>query len=210
MTTKQNQFDHKAKAMDQNPVIREMALNFSLAITKHMPPSPEIDVMDYGCGSGLIGMHLYKNYRSMIMMDTSVGMLEILKEKIEAQNITNMRVINCGIENAPLEPGCFDLIYTNNVLHHIADIPGFLANIKPLLKTGGHLCIGDLEKEDGTFHPDGMDVEHFGFAEQEVRAYLNDSGFGVMDYQRYYIINKPNKYGEMQQYPCFFTASGLA
>ena len=196
--------------MDQNPVIREMALNFSQAVTGHLPPSPELDVLDYGCGSGLIGVNLRKAYRSLVMMDTSAGMLEILKEKIQAQNITNMRVLNCELADAPLEPDSLHLIYTNNVLHHIADIPGFLSNIKSLLRPGGHLCIGDLEKEDGTFHPDGMDVEHFGFAEQQVRAYLKDSGFRVMDYQQYYTINKPNKYGAMQQYPCFFAVSGLA
>ena len=37
-------------------------------------------------------------------------------------------------------------------LHHIHDLSTVLAAFATLLADGGHLCIADLEKEDGSFH----------------------------------------------------------
>ncbi|MDA3797948.1 MAG: class I SAM-dependent methyltransferase [Kiritimatiellae bacterium] len=73
-----NRFDQKAKEMDGNPTIRDVALKFSQVLKEEVQLTTESKLLDYGCGSGLIGMHLYKDVSSIVMLDSSAGMLELL------------------------------------------------------------------------------------------------------------------------------------
>jgi len=200
-------FDQKARELDEHPVMREIALKFSQTLLTHVPLSQNYNMLDYGCGSGLIGMHLYSAVKSITMMDNSEGMLNILKEKIQKDNISNMEVMKSDLESSEIEPETFDVIYMNNVLHHIDDISSFLRLAKKTLKPKGYLCIGDFEKEDGSFHEDNSDVKHFGFDEQEIDAYLENCNLKKMKMEKYYIIKKPDKSGELQHYPLFIMTS---
>lgn len=200
-------FDEKARELDAHPVMREIALNFSRTLSTHVHLSESFRVLDYGCGSGLIGMHLHSAVKSITMMDSSEGMLNILVEKIQKHNIQNMEVMKSDMESSGIEAETFDVIYMNNVLHHIDDIPSFLRLTKNTLKPNGYLCIGDFEKEDGSFHEDNSDVRHFGFDEREIDAYLERCNLKKMIMERYYSISKPNKSGELQHYPLFFMTS---
>ncbi len=58
--------------------------------------------------------------------------------------------------------GQFDLVVTAMTLHHIADVPGFLARLGHLLRKDGRLAVADLVTEDGSFHAP-MTVPHNGF-----------------------------------------------
>ncbi|CAK8724090.1 hypothetical protein GMJAKD_13585 [Candidatus Electrothrix aarhusensis] len=200
-------FDQKARELDEHPVMREIALKFSQTFLTHVPLTQNCNILDYGCGSGLIGMHLYLNAKSIIMMDTSEGMLNILKEKIQKNDISNMEIMNCELEKAQIEPKSSDVIYMNNVLHHIEDVSAFLTVAKKILKPKGYLCIGDFEKEDGSFHDDNSDVRHFGFEEHEIDKYLANCSLKKIKRERYYTIKKPDNSGQMQQYPLFFISA---
>jgi ubiquinone/menaquinone biosynthesis C-methylase UbiE len=200
-------FDTKAQELDEHPIMREIALEFSRMLSVHVPLSQRFRVLDYGCGSGLIGMHLYSNVGSLTMMDSSEGMLDILNEKIEKEHISNMKVMNCALEESKIESSTFDLIYMNNVLHHIENATSFLKSIKNLLKPNGHLCIGDFEKEDGSFHEDNSDVHSFGFDEHEIDEYCIECGLEKITRKRYYTIKKPNQSGVIQEYPLFFVTT---
>src|SRR5690606_30889870 len=69
-----------------------------------------------------------------------------------------------------------DLVVTVMVLHHVPRLEPVLAAIAELLDDGGHLCVVDLDAEDGTFHDEGMDVHH-GFDRDELAGQLADAGF---------------------------------
>ena len=199
-----NRFDRKAKEMDSHPVIQEAARTFSRTLKKHIPLSGTMRVLDYGCGSGLAGMHLYKNVGSLVMLDTSEGMLDLVREKIARHDISNIKVTNCDTSPVCGKEESFDLIYMSNVLHHIDDIPAFVRRLGSMLKSGGYLCIGDLTKEPGTFHEDNTDVKHFGFDESALGDILKRNGFKNIQWEEYYVVNKPDKEGCIRSYPLFF------
>ena len=200
-------FDKKAQELDQHPIMREIALKFFNTLSTHIPLSPEYRMLDYGCGSGLIGMYLYPFVNSITMMDSSTVMLDILEEKIKENNIQNMEVINSDLKSSPISDGSFDVIYLNNVLHHIEDVESFLKLVNQNLKPKGSLCIGDFEKEDGSFHEDNADVKHFGFDEAEINKYFHNSSLQILKNERYYTIKKPDKLGEMKEYPLFLATT---
>ncbi len=197
-------FDEQAREIDQSPIMRDIAANFYRTLSTHVPLSHSFDILDYGCGTGLIGMHLYAHVKSLVMMDNSKGMLSVLSEKIERDNIPNMAIMNCEITNSRMAPESFDVIYANNVLHHMADVTEFFQITRNLLKPDGYLCIGDLEKEDGSFHDDNSDVKHFGFDEDELDMFLKNSSLERIKTERYYTVEKPLDAGEIQKFPLFF------
>ena len=200
-------FDKKAQEMDQHPIAREMALAFYNTMSAHVALSDEYYVLDYGCGSGLIGMYLYPYVKSMTMMDSSAGMLAVLEDKVRRNNIKNMKIIKSDLKTSDLAQESFDLIYINNVLHHIEDVESFLGLIRQKIKPGGHLCIRDFDKEDGTFHPDNTDVKHFGFDDAEICKYIKKSGLDIIKKEKYYTAKKPDSTGKMKEYPLFMATS---
>ena len=46
--------DQKAQEMDAHPVIREMAVRYAETLKTHVDLYSEMNVLDFGCGSGLI------------------------------------------------------------------------------------------------------------------------------------------------------------
>ena len=61
-------------------------------------------------------------------------------------------------------------------LHHIPDTDQILRQVHGLLGDGGHLCIADLDAEDGSFH--GLDVDvHHGFDRTTLASQLQAAGF---------------------------------
>ena len=68
-------------------------------------------------------------------------------------------------------------------LHHIPELGPVLVKLADLLADGGHLCIADLEHEDGSFH--GADFHgHPGFDRSEMASLLDGAGFTDVSIER--------------------------
>jgi ubiquinone/menaquinone biosynthesis C-methylase UbiE len=201
-----NSFDNKAREWDQPPRRLEMASIFADRIRQHIPLSTSMDLLEFGCGTGQVSLQLSPSVRRIHLVDTSPGMLEVLQEKIRDRGIVNME-LHCGeIFDLSLAEERFDLIYALMALHHIPAISPLLLHFQRLLKRGGHLCIGDLEPEDGLFHEADVEVHH-GFAIPELSTLMEESGFAVTAAERMHILRKTDRNGRLRDYPLFFLAA---
>lgn len=201
MTT--NFFDEKAREWDQRPRGLEMASVFADRIRQRVPLSATMELLEFGCGTGLVSLQLSPSVRRIHLVDTSPGMLEVLEEKITDRGIVNME-LHCGdILDLPLSEEQFDLIYSLMALHHVPAVKPLLERFRRLLKVGGRLCIGDLEPEDGLFHDAGIEVHH-GFAIPELSRLVEESGFAVTAADRMYLLRKTDRNGQLRDYPLFF------
>ena len=172
-------FDRKAATWDDEP--RRVALTGAVAvgIRNCTPLTPEMDLLDFGCGTGLLTLNLQPYVRSITGMDTSRGMLDMLAVKIDQQKLSNVSLF-CGDFNRGERPaGSFHLIASAMTLHHVADIPGLLSVLSGLLTPGGVVCLADLDKEDGTFHDDPTGVHHSGFDRALLQGELETAGITV-------------------------------
>ena len=61
------------------------------------------------------------------------------------------------------------------VMHHVRKLPVVLAAFAEMLADGGHLCIADLDREDGSFHTHDFDGHH-GFDRGELATALDQAG----------------------------------
>ena len=177
--TEPRTFDQKAATWDDEP--RRVALAGAVAegIRNCTPLSGAMDLLDFGCGTGLLTLNLQPYVRSITGMDTSRGMLDILAGKIERQQLTNVSLFCGDFSRGERPDGSFHLIASAMTLHHVADIPGLFTVLSGLLVPGGILCLADLDREDGTFHDDPTGVHHAGFDRALLKENLAAAGFAV-------------------------------
>ena len=179
MVNSTTHFDEAAKDWDSEP--RRVALMKAIgeAILREAEPASDMDMLDYGCGTGLIGLFLLPHVGNVTGADNSPGMLEVLRDKIASEGLENMEAIRLDLERDPLPSARYDIITVGMAMHHIADTEKVLRAFHTLLVPGGKLCLADLDTEPGTFHPTDMAdiVHHHGFDRERLGKQLAEIGF---------------------------------
>ncbi|MFT4977942.1 MAG: putative AdoMet-dependent methyltransferase [Myxococcota bacterium] len=62
--------------------------------------------------------------------------------------------------------------------HHVEDTGKLLRTLHDHLRPGGQLALEDLDAEDGTFHPPGIEgVFHAGFDREALATLAHEAGF---------------------------------
>ena len=183
-------FDERAKDWDTDPMKVERAQSVANAIRKAVPLTADMSALEYGCGTGLLSFALQSDLGQITLADTSLGMLNVLTEKIAASGVTNMHSVCLDLSADPLPAQHFDLTYSLMTLHHIEDAKSILKKFHTLLKPDGWLCVSDLDKEDGTFHTDGTTDAHLGFERGELQKWVEDAGFLGVKFLTAYRIKK--------------------
>jgi len=186
-------FDTKANEWDKKDVRVNGAKTIADAIKKQILLTPEMEVLDFGAGTGLLGFEIAKDVKQVYGVDTSKKMLEELQKKNSSACF--IKTYHQDILQNPIEKE-FDGVVSSMTLHHIADLDKFFTTIFQNIKKGGFLALADLEEEDGTFHSDNTGVHHFGFAPQTLLKAAKHAGFHNINIQNINTIQKPhNNFG---------------
>jgi ubiquinone/menaquinone biosynthesis C-methylase UbiE len=201
-------FDSKARQWDDNPVFRDRGLKIAEAIRKTVPLNRHMSALDYGCGTGLLSFPLKDELGTILLADSSGGMLEVVDEKIAAQGVTNMTTLQLDLMVDPPPSQTFDLIMTAMTLHHVPDTDHILRIFHDLLQPDGTLCIADLDQEDGSFHGPEVDVHH-GFDQADLSRRAAQAGFADVQFQTVFSIAKENGNGT-RDYPVFLMTARRA
>ncbi len=205
MVSSTGHFDDAAADWDSEP--RRVALMKAIgeAILRETKPTNNMDVLDYGCGTGLIGLFLLPHVQSVTGADNSTGMLEVLRGKIASDELENMEAIQLNLEQDSLPSVRYHLITVGMAMHHIADTERVLRAFHALLLPGGTLCLADLDTEPGTFHPADMDdiVHHHGFNRDRLKQQLAEIGFAEMQDITALTFNKPVEGQGEQEFSVF-------
>jgi ubiquinone/menaquinone biosynthesis C-methylase UbiE len=184
-----NEFDSKALTWDDNPSFIERSKSIAASIRQHIPLNNKMDAFEYGCGTGVLSLNLLPDLRSVMMADSSIGMLEVLKGKVKASGIINMEVVRTDLSFDNIPDKKFDVIYTAMTMHHIDDLDAIFAKFYVMLKPAGFLCIADLDKEDGSFH--GPDFTgHKGFDRSEMKDHFSACGLKKINVDTCYEIRR--------------------
>ncbi|QDO83712.1 methyltransferase domain-containing protein [Shewanella psychropiezotolerans] len=130
--------------------------------------SPEgLNVLDFGCGTGQLTEKIARVASSVVAIDSSPKMIEVLKNK----NIHNVNSLSCEIsrnsinENPIFKPG-FDLIVASSVCAFVPNYEKTLSDLKLLLKEGGIFIQWDWKRSN--------EDDDFGFTNEIItNAYSN-------------------------------------
>jgi len=170
-------FDREAATWDNNPQRLELAMTVAEEIINSVPLLNKWTALDYGCGTGSLSFLLKSSLYSITLADESKGMLDVLKNKINAHNVTNLHPIQLNLLEDEYTAK-HDLIYTLMALHHIKDVHAIIEKFNSILNKDGYLCIGDLVEEDGSFHAHHANYDgHNGFNLDSLKNILQKVGF---------------------------------
>ena len=184
-------FNALAKEWDTKPQRVEGAMVFVDKIIETINKEiKSFDLLDYGCGSGLVSFGFAEKVNSIVGLDNSESMVEVYNDKAKKINFNNIESRLHDINKEYLPEEKFDLVVTNMTMHHIKDIKMFVEKLASSLKKDGHLFIADLITEDGKFHSDNTGVEHFGFDTEHLISLFEDTGLSDISCE---ILNKIDK-----------------
>jgi 2-polyprenyl-3-methyl-5-hydroxy-6-metoxy-1,4-benzoquinol methylase len=202
---KANHFDEAAATWDAEPRRIELTSAVGQAILRQVQPSGGMDVLDYGCGTGLLGLFLLPHVQSVTGADNSPGMLRVLEDKIRAGGLQRMQTKKLDLGHDPTPDSRYHLIVANMVMHHVDQTDMLLTAFHQMLLPGGFLAIADLDTEPGLFHgPDVAEsVYHHGFDRRTFMDRLYRAGFVDVNDITAHVIRKPVANGEMRDFPVF-------
>ncbi|KAL4819607.1 S-adenosyl-L-methionine-dependent methyltransferase [Aspergillus spinulosporus] len=185
-------FNDEAAEWDKNPSVQEATrLAFdtlkpiiqTLSEQKHSTAGTGLEVLEVGCGTGLLTLRVAPLVHEIIAVDPAYGMIDALKAKInrnKEDNSINAQQSNresgsnvvpiCRLLEDPEDPALppqnvdnpeglrrkFDLILSHLVMHHVPDLKEFLSTLRGCLTPGGRIALTDFEDfgpEAIKFHP---------------------------------------------------------
>ncbi len=197
--TERNRFDEAAATWDETPRRVEMATRVAAEIARRVPLSRELQVLDFGCGTGLLTLALQPLVGRVIGADTSPGMLDVLRAKVRDRNLGNVEAVLLERSAPPeLPPGRSGLVVSSMALHHVEELAPLFRAFHARLRPRGMVALADLDREDGTFHEDPRDVFHLGFDRTEMVALLGDAGFTELAATTAFVVRK-----DAREYPIF-------
>ena len=92
------------------------------------------DVLEIGCGTGLILDRIESLSKSAVGVDLSVGMLQGAMER-------GLNVVQADATALPFASESFDVVYSFKVLAHIEDISLALSEAARVTRPGGHMLL---------------------------------------------------------------------
>ncbi len=131
--------------------------------------------LDFGCGTGLVGLDLINNFEEILFMDTSINMLNVVDEKINLLGLSNAKTIHLDLEaNENLDLNiAVDCIFMCQVLLHIENYIPVLDKLKNMLAPNGVIFIVDFDKNFNI----SSDLVHNGFDQEKLKAEFKSLGF---------------------------------
>lgn len=170
-------FDKEAEKWDENPGKVRIASEVANVIIREINPSGNMEVLDFGCGTGLLTLKLQPLVKMITGVDNSQGMLGMLQKKIETLGLANVHTQLVDLEKGERVEGSYNLIVSSMTLHHVPDTVKLFKEWFSLLHPNGQICFADLDIEDGSFHGDNTGVFHLGFERDKLKLFLHDAGF---------------------------------
>lgn len=106
---------------------------------EHIPPAPGPDavLVDLACGGGLMAPHVARLGYRHVGVDLGAPGLRLAREH-------GVLAVRGSVLAVPLADGCADVVVAGEILEHVEDDVGVLAECARLLRPGGTLVVDAL------------------------------------------------------------------
>jgi len=143
-----NEWDKSAQGWDDDTSARAYAAAAFTSLQSVMQDADlrldGANVIDFGCGTGLLTERLVAAGATVEAVDTSPAMLDVLNAKIVEHHW-----VNVGTSTAlPLERFTFDLVVCSSVCSFLDDYPATIGELATRLRSDGLFVQWDWERAD--------------------------------------------------------------
>lgn len=176
-----NVFEQMASRYDTTDRI-ELANIILQEVRPDLANSKTKSLLDYGSGTGLIGLGLTDLVESVLLVDSSKQMLEVAEAKVEQKGITNASIWKADFVQEKPSGIKADIILMSLVLLHIPETEKILQTLYSILNPGGKLIIIDFDKNENISHP----KVHNGFEHEELKKRLANVGFTATEIETFH------------------------
>jgi 2-polyprenyl-3-methyl-5-hydroxy-6-metoxy-1,4-benzoquinol methylase len=141
-------------------------------------------VLDLGCGDGTFAAELVTAGCAVTMADVAHEALRRARRRAPAAEA--VALLDGGA--LPFEEDAFDVVWAGEVLEHVADVVGLLAEVRRVLRWGGRLLVTTpwhgrvVVASDAHFDPRADHLRFF--SARTLRAVLVDAGFTDLEVRR--------------------------
>lgn len=193
-----SEFDSKAREWDNNPVHWARSEAIAESLLNMIPVNSTMQALEYGAGTGILSFLLSDYFSKILLMDISEEMVKVMHEKVAASRVNNLEPILFDLEKSEYSARKFDCIFTQMVMHHVADIDTVIKRLGSMINPGGYIAISDLYPEDGSFHGPEVKV-HSGIDPDKLTETLKGVGFKDIEYKQCFEITRDSG----KKYPIF-------
>jgi ubiquinone/menaquinone biosynthesis C-methylase UbiE len=178
-------WDKIAERYSKRPVADEAAYQKKLQVTRKYL-RPDMEVMEFGCGTGSTAITLAPCVKHIVAIDVSSKMVEIALGKADAEKIENITFERSTIEKFHVPDQTLDAVLGHNILHLLENKEEVIGRIHRMLKPGGVLvtstaCLGDMMMLFRILAPVGTFLGFFPlvkvFTIKELEESLSNAGF---------------------------------
>jgi ubiquinone/menaquinone biosynthesis C-methylase UbiE len=143
-------WDKIAEKYSKQPIADEAAYQKKLQVTQQYL-KPNMEVLEFGCGTGSTAIIHAPYVKHIRAIDISSKMIEIARNKADAQNIKNITFEQLTIDELKLSDSSFDVVLGLSILHLLEDKEAVISKVYKMLKPGGifvtsTVCLGDNMK----------------------------------------------------------------
>jgi ubiquinone/menaquinone biosynthesis C-methylase UbiE len=194
MTRPSKFWDKHAKRYAKSPVADEAAYQKKLQVT-HDYLKPDMEVLEFGCGTGTTAIIHAPFVRHIRATDISGKMIEIARDKAAAGGIKNVTFEQLSIDELSADDATYDAVMGHSILHLLKDKKSAIASVHRMLKPGGVFitstaCLGGMMPALRVMLKVVLPVGRFFgllplvkfFTKEELERDLTDAGFRI-DYQ---------------------------
>ena len=137
---------------------------------------PPLDVVDFGCGTGVLSVELALWAKKVTAIDRSASALAQAKERAEREGVRNITFLEADLHALPLPSASKDLVVISQSLHHVAEHEQVLAEAARLLKPAGRLVVLELLPHDEQWVKSRLGHLHLGFEPASIEAVMKAVG----------------------------------
>ena len=143
-------WDRIAERYSKKPVADEAAYQKKLQVTRDYF-RPDMEVLEIGCGTGSTAIVHAPYVKRIHAIDISEKMIEIARDKANAENVQNVTFEVSTIEDLDPPAHAYDAVLGMSILHLLENKEATIAKVYETLKTGGIFatstaCLGDRMK----------------------------------------------------------------
>ena len=155
-------YTHGHSAAVLNAHSRRGAADSATYLLAHL--SAGMDLLDVGCGPASITADLAERVAPgrVVALDAAADALEAARATLRERGLSEQVELICGdVMALPFEDGSFDVVHAHQVLQHLADPVGALAEMRRITRPGGMVAVRDAVYSAMTWFPEPAGMQQW-------------------------------------------------